>query len=267
MTLAWGTWRGFSTAISGIMIGAMVGMTAAAPSAYGQTSGYVALNEVDPTTLDETFEVNVRALNFRPSPTLNEPPISVVQEGEFLLKIGETFNQEEGINWLNVTRNDGLEGWVSKRYVDSVKEAIDRVEGAAAFVAGLDTPEAAVVAAVDEIKAGFVYPAPIGDAGWAYSHDNGRQAMEQLPFVTKTSYVESVPEDPELVVAALEGLVAEGNNLIFGTSYGYMDPMMEVAKRHPDVVFMHSSGFKTQPNAGTCGFTKRAIFPASSPAP
>jgi|GEM_PF-18259 len=251
MTLAWGTWRGFSTAISGIMIGAMVGMTAAAPSAYGQTSGYVALNEVDPTTLDETFEVNVRALNFRPSPTLNEPPISVVQEGEFLLKIGETFNQEEGINWLNVTRNDGLEGWVSKRYVDSVKEAIDRVEGAAAFVAGLDTPEAAVVAAVDEIKAGFVYPAPIGDAGWAYSHDNGRQAMEQLPFVTKTSYVESVPEDPELVVAALEGLVAEGNNLIFGTSYGYMDPMMEVAKRHPDVVFMHSSGFKTQPNAGT----------------
>ncbi len=251
MTLAWGSWRGCSAALSGVMLGAMVGMTAAAPSAYGQSGNYVAFNQVDEDALADTIEVNVRALNLRPAPSLDDPPISVVQGGEFLLKIGETFNTEEGINWLNVTRKDGSEGWVSERYVDSVKEALARVEGAATFVAGLGTPEAAVVAAVDEVKAGFVYPAPIGDAGWAYSHDKGRRAMEDLPFVTKTSYIESVPEDPELVVAALEDLVAEGNNLIFGTSYGYMDPMMEVAKRHPDVVFMHSSGFKTQPNAGT----------------
>ena len=251
MTLAWDTWRGSFAVLSGVMLGAMIGMTATAPKAYGQSGDYVAFNQVDEQALDETVEVNVRALNFRPSPTLSEAPIGVAQEGEFLLKSGETFNTEEGINWLKVKRQDGQEGFVSARYVDSVKEAIDRIEGAAAFLAALGTPEAAVVATVDEIKAGFIYPAPVSDAGWAYSHDNGRQAMEDLPFVKETSYVDSVPEDPELVINALEGLIEDGNNLIFAASYGYMDPMIEVAKRHPDVVFMHASGFKTEQNAGT----------------
>ncbi|MEM9627740.1 MAG: BMP family ABC transporter substrate-binding protein [Pseudomonadota bacterium] len=251
MTLAWGKKPTFSATLSGAVLGATLGLTALSSSVHAQAGGYVTLNDVDPTTLDETFEVNVRALNFRGSPTIAEPPVSVVQDGEFLLKTGETFNSDEGINWLRVIREDGLEGWVSERYVSSVRDAVDRVEGAAAFLVGLNPTASPAVAAVDEVKAGFVYPAPVGDAGWAYSHDSGRQALEELPFVTKTSFVESVPEDPELVVAALEDLVAEGNNLIFGTSYGYMDSMMEVAKRHPDVVFMHSSGFKTQPNAGT----------------
>ena len=238
-------------AVSAVALGTMLGMMITATSVHGQSTGYIAFDQVDPEALDETLVVNVRALNFRPSPTLAEDPVSVVREGSFLLKSGETFNQEENITWLKAVRADGLEGWVSAAYVDRVEDALDRVEGAAAFLASLDQPEDAAIAAVDEIKAGFVYPAPIGDAGWAYSHDNGRQALETLPFVTKTSYIESVPEDHELVVAALEDLVADGNNLIFGTSYGYMDPMMEVAKRHPDVVFMHSSGFKTEPNAGT----------------
>ncbi|MEM8949810.1 MAG: BMP family ABC transporter substrate-binding protein, partial [Pseudomonadota bacterium] len=244
MTLAWGKKPTFSATLSGAVLGATLGLTALSSSVHAQAGGYVTLNDVDPTTLDETFEVNVRALNFRGSPTIAEPPVSVVQDGEFLLKTGETFNSDEGINWLRVIREDGLEGWVSERYVSSVRDAVDRVEGAAAFLVGLNPTASPAVAAVDEVKAGFVYPAPVGDAGWAYSHDSGRQALEELPFVTKTSFVESVPEDPELVVAALEDLVAEGNNLIFGTSYGYMDSMMEVAKRHPDVVFMHSSGFK-----------------------
>ena len=251
MKLAWVTSHGCSAALSGVMFGTMVGMTAVAPSAYGQSNGYVAFNQVDEQALAETVQVNVRALNFRPSPTLAEAPLSVVQEGDYLLKRGGTFNREEGINWLRVTRQDGSEGWVSARYVASVKEAVDRVEGAAAFLAALGTPEAAVIAAVDEIKAGFIYPAPVSDAGWAYSHDNGRRAMEDLSFITETSYVDSVPEDPELVTAALEDLIAGGKNLIFAASYGYMDPMIEAAKRHPDVVFMHASGFKTEPNAGT----------------
>jgi basic membrane protein A len=243
--------RPLLTAVSAVVLGAMLGVMITTTSAHGQSGSYIAFDQIDPEALDETIVVNVRALNFRPSPTLAEDPISVVQEGEFLLTSGETFNQEEGISWLKVTRADGVEGWVSASYVDRIEDAVDRVEGAAAFLAKLDQPDDPVIAAVDEIKAGFVYPAPIGDAGWAYSHDSGRQALETLPFVTKTSYIESVPEDPELVVAALEDLVADGNNLIFGTSYGYMDSMMEVAKRHPDVVFMHSSGFKTEPNAGT----------------
>ncbi len=243
--------RPLVTATSAFALGAMLGMVMTATAAHGQSGGYIAFDQVDPAALDETVVVNVRALNFRSSPTLAEDPVSVVQEGDYLLKDIETFNQEEGITWLKVTRADGLQGWVSSAFVDKVEDAVDRVEGAAAFLAGLDQPDDPIVAAVDEIKAGFVYPAPIGDAGWAYSHDNGRLALETLPFVTETNYIESVPEDPELVVAALEDLVADGNNLIFGTSYGYMDSMIEVAKRHPDVVFMHSSGFKTESNAGT----------------
>ncbi|MEZ5932277.1 MAG: BMP family ABC transporter substrate-binding protein [Alphaproteobacteria bacterium] len=257
MTSAWvrggtcGKGRAVPSAIAGGMLLATAGMMALAPSAQGQSGGYVTFNQVDPARLDETFEVTVRALNFRPSPTLAEAPASVVQQGEFLLKTGETFNQDEGITWLKVVRSDGLEGWVSARYAEPVKDAVDQVEGAAAFLAGLSLPASAAIAAVDDVKAGFIYPGPVGDAGWAYSHDIGRQALDELPFVSGTSYIESVPEDPKLVTDALEKLVAEGDNLIFGASYGYMDPLIEAAKRHPDVVFMHASGFKTHANAGT----------------
>jgi basic membrane protein A len=247
MTFMQGRWCALSLAVSV----AVTGLVAMPSAAISQSAEYVKLEQIDPASLNETFEVNVRALNFRPEPTLEKQPISVVQQGEFLLKTGETFNQDEGITWMKAIRSDGLEGWVSTRYVDSVSDALSRVEGAAAFLAGLEPTDSPAIAAIDEVKAGFLYPAPIGDAGWAFSHDAGRRALEELPFVSKTSYIDSVPEDPELVVAALEDLIEDGNNLIFGTSYGYMDPMMEVAQRHPDVVFMHSSGFKTQPNAGT----------------
>ncbi len=247
MAFILGSWRASSLALSLAVACAM----ALPPSADAQSGDFVKLDQVDPARLGETFRVNVRALNFRSAPSLDQEPLSVVQDGEFLLKTDETFNPEEGITWIKGIRADGLEGWVSERYVDSVKEALDQVEDAASFLANLEPTASPAVVAVDEIKAGFVYPAPIGDAGWAFSHESGRKALEQLPFVDKTSFIESVPEDPELVVAALEELVAEGNNLIFGTSYGYMDPMMEVAKRHPEVVFMHSAGFKTEPNAGT----------------
>ena len=251
MTLAWGKRQVFPIAIVGIAFGATIGIMELSTPSFAQAGGYVAFNKVDPRTLLETFEVNVRALNFRTTPTIADPPVSVVQQGDFLLKTGETFNKDEGITWLKVIRKDGIEGWVSSRYVDAVKDSVDQVEGAAAFLAGLNTAETPALAAIDDIKAGFIYPGPVGDAGWAFSHDAGRRALEQLPFVSKTSYIESVPDDPELVVAALEDLVAEGNNLIFAASYGYMDPMIEVAKRHPDIVFMHNSGFKTEQNAGT----------------
>ena len=248
---AWSKGIAFSAVTFGCVLGAAIGVAVTAPSAHAQAGDYITFDDVDPTRLHETFQVNVRALNFRPTPSLIEPPLSVVQEGEFLLKTDETFNQDEGINWLKGIRSDGLEGWVSARYVDPVKQSIDRVESAAAFLASLEPKAPPLLSAVDEIKAGFIYPGPVGDAGWAFSHDAGRRAMEQLPFVSKTSFIESVPEDPKLVVAALEDLVSEGNNLIFGASYGYMDPMIEMAKRHPGVVFMHNSGFKTEANAGT----------------
>lgn len=102
-----------------------------------------------------------------------------------------------------------------------------------------------------QIKAGFIYVGPVGDAGWTYAHDQGRKEMEELPFVEKNStYIESVPEGAESV-RVINGLVRKGANLVFTTSFGYMDATIDVARRHPDVVFMHCSGYKTAKNVGT----------------
>ena len=104
--------------------------------------------------------------------------------------------------------------------------------------------------AAEKIKAGFIYVGPVGDAGWTYSHDLGRQEMEKLDFVEPSTYIESVPEGAESA-RVINGLVRKGHNLIFTTSFGYMDATIEVAKRNPDVTFMHCSGFKTAENVGT----------------
>ena len=109
-------------------------------------------------------------------------------------------------------------------------------------------PLAATVCAKD-IKAAFVYVGPVGDGGWTYAHDQGRQAMEKLPFVKKTTFVESVPEGAE-ATRVIMGLASKGYNLIFTTSFGFMDPTLEVAKRFPDVAFEHCSGFKMSDNMG-----------------
>ncbi len=98
------------------------------------------------------------------------------------------------------------------------------------------------------IKVGFIYVSPVGDAGYSYAHDLGRQGLDKLDFVT-TSMVESVQEgaDSERVML---NMARKGYDLIIATSYGYMDPMLKVAKQFPDTVFEHCSGFKTAPNMG-----------------
>ena len=101
-----------------------------------------------------------------------------------------------------------------------------------------------------EIKAGFIYVGPVGDAGWSFAHDQGRLEMEKLPFVKPSTYIESVPEGAESA-RVINGLVRKGANLVFTTSFGYMDATIDVAKRNKDVVFMHCSGFKTAENVGT----------------
>lgn len=100
-----------------------------------------------------------------------------------------------------------------------------------------------------ELQVGFVYVSPIGDAGWSYAHDMGRKMVEKLPEV-KTSFVEAVPEGPDAERVMLN-MARKGFDLIFATSYGYMDPMLKVAKQFPKTVFMHCSGFKTAENMGT----------------
>ena len=96
------------------------------------------------------------------------------------------------------------------------------------------------------LKAGFVYVSPVGDAGYSYAHDMGRNVVEALDWAT-TSYVESVPEgaDSERVI---RNMARKGFDIIFTTSFGYMDPTIKVAKEFPDAKFMHCSGFKSAAN-------------------
>jgi basic membrane protein A len=103
------------------------------------------------------------------------------------------------------------------------------------------------------LKIGFVYVAPLTDAGWVHQHDQGRKAMEaalnpaRQPPRVQTSYVENVPEGPD-AERVIRDLVAQGNKLIFTPSFGYMEPTLKVAKDFPDVVFESITGYKTAPN-------------------
>ncbi|MDX2495554.1 MAG: BMP family ABC transporter substrate-binding protein [Desulfuromusa sp.] len=112
----------------------------------------------------------------------------------------------------------------------------------------LTLPFAAAVCAKD-IKAAFVYVGPVGDGGWTFAHDQGRIEMEKLPFVKKTTFIESVPEGAD-ATRVIMGLANKGYNLIFTTSFGFMDPTLEVAKRFKDITFEHCSGYKTSENMG-----------------
>ena len=100
-----------------------------------------------------------------------------------------------------------------------------------------------------ETKVGFVYVGPIGDHGWSYQHNQSRLALEKELGV-KTSYVESVPEgaDAERVIRQM---AADGNDVIFTTSFGYMNPTNKVAKRFPKVKFEHATGYKRGKNVST----------------
>ncbi|MDP8237290.1 MAG: BMP family ABC transporter substrate-binding protein [Candidatus Erginobacter occultus] len=100
------------------------------------------------------------------------------------------------------------------------------------------------------LKVGFVYISPVGDAGWTYAHDRGRAEMEKLPFIETARAVESVAETAD-ATRVMTQLAAQGCNLIFSTSYGYMEQTLAAAKRFPEVVFMHCSGHKTAPNMST----------------
>lgn len=104
--------------------------------------------------------------------------------------------------------------------------------------------------AEEALKVAFVYVGPVGDAGWTYAHEQGRLAMQKnLGAKVTSTFVESVPEgaDAERVIRKL---AADGNKLIFTTSFGYMNPTEKVAKAFPNVVFEHATGFKTGKNMG-----------------
>jgi len=94
----------------------------------------------------------------------------------------------------------------------------------------------------------FVYVGPVGDAGWTFAHDLGRKYAEsKYGDRIKTTFVEKVPEGPD-AERVIRDLVAQGNKVIFATSFGFGDAMEKVAKDFPDVYFEHATGYKTAPN-------------------
>lgn len=122
---------------------------------------------------------------------------------------------------------------------------------ALALVSGLSFGVVPTTHAAGPLKVAFVYLGPVGDGGWTYQHDQGRLAIEkEFGSKIKTTYVENVPEtaDAERVIRQL---AVDGNQLIFTTSFGYMDPTIKVAKAFPKVHFVHATGYKTAPNVGT----------------
>lgn len=105
--------------------------------------------------------------------------------------------------------------------------------------------------AQDKTKVGFIYVGPIGDGGWTYEHDKGRQAVEaHFGDKVETVYQESVPEGAD-AERAITQMALQGADLIFTTSFGYMEPTLAVAAKFPNVKFEHATGYKTAPNVST----------------
>ena len=105
-----------------------------------------------------------------------------------------------------------------------------------------------VIAQEQPLKVAFVYIGPALEPGWSYSHDQGRLAIEAAFPDIETAYVENVPENPADSERVIRDFAQNGYGLIFTTSFGYMDPTINVAKDFPDVKFVHISGYKTADN-------------------
>ncbi|NHM17280.1 BMP family ABC transporter substrate-binding protein [Tritonibacter mobilis] len=105
--------------------------------------------------------------------------------------------------------------------------------------------------AQDTTKVGFVYVGPVGDGGWTYEHDQARLAVEkEFGDKVETVYVENVAEGPD-AERVITQMALQGADLIFTTSFGYMDPTINVAKKFPNVKFEHATGYKRAENVST----------------
>ena len=122
---------------------------------------------------------------------------------------------------------------------------------AAAPAASAPAAAAPAAAASEPLKVAWAYVGPVGDGGWSYAHDQARKAVEkEFGDKIKTTYVESVPESAD-AERVFRDFVAQGNKLIFGTTFGYMEPMLKVANDNKDVKFEHATGYKTAENLRT----------------
>ncbi|SFC96795.1 BMP family ABC transporter substrate-binding protein [Tropicimonas isoalkanivorans] len=125
---------------------------------------------------------------------------------------------------------------------------LKRLLAGTALALGLAT---AATAQQDSVKAGFIFVGPIGDGGWTYEHNQGRLALEEhFGDKVETVYQESVPEGAD-AERAMTQMALGGADIIFTTSFGYMDPTINVAAKFPDVKFEHATGFKRADNVST----------------
>ena len=106
-------------------------------------------------------------------------------------------------------------------------------------------------AAKGPLKIAFAYIGPVGEGGWTFAHDNARKAVEQeFGDKVQTRFVEKVPESAD-AERVLRDMASQGNQLVFGTTFGYMESMVKVARDFPDVKFEHATGYKTAANLST----------------
>ena len=161
--------------------------------------------------------------------------------GACLLKIDLTTT----LSCKETTMNLNKRSWIKVATIGALSAAVligcGKKEEAAPAAAAAPAP----------LKIAFAYVGPVGDGGWTFAHDNGRKALE-AEFGNKivTSFVENVPEsaDAERVI---RDLASQGNQLIFGTTFGYMEPMLKVATDFPKTKFEHATGYKTAANLRT----------------
>src|SRR5436190_157521 len=121
---------------------------------------------------------------------------------------------------------------------------------AAAVALGLATALTGAMAQ-EKLKVGFIYVGPVGDMGWTYQHEVGRRAIqEQFKDKIDTSFLENVNEGPD-AERSIEQLVRTGHKLIYTTSFGFMDATAKVAKKYPNLMFEHATGYKRDKNLAT----------------
>jgi basic membrane protein A and related proteins len=102
----------------------------------------------------------------------------------------------------------------------------------------------------EAFKVGFIYIGPPGDAGWTFQHDEARKFVEsELGDEVETTFLDSVPEANS--APAIDQLISQGNEMIFATSFGYGDTVIQKAQANPEVVFEHATGFQRADNVST----------------
>lgn len=142
---------------------------------------------------------------------------------------------------------------MSKRSIWLILIALSLLLVACAGATATPAPEPTKAPEIAEepLKVAFVYVAPIGDLGWTWAHDQGRLMVEdQFGDKVETAYIENVPEGPDSE-RVIRDFAQKGYDLIFTTSFGFMDPTITVAQEFPETWFVHISGFKTADNVST----------------